>query len=188
MLGEGAAIQRGIVIVMARRIISHDPLQRGYTYVCREPIGRHFDARFTPHLTPKEMLALGVFGGSYFNCDGDGATDEYPKTWFTKAKQSSDGTEDTKLNFFGVSASQSRDVWRQKGWIAAEDPRGWVQWYFRYYLGRRIPEEDERQIKRWAAFRRHATALLHNCARRDYACRPRQRQALLHWAYDSTNM
>jgi hypothetical protein len=75
-------------------------------------------------------------------------------------------------------------VWRKKGWIYHEDPRGWFQWYCRYYTGRRCLD-DLRQIKRWRAVRRHLAQLKKNCARGDLACRRRQRQALLHWAYDS---
>ncbi len=172
-----------------RRITSHDPLQDGYTYTCTEPIGKHF-ADFAPELTPREMLELGVFGGVYFHCDGNGeqAIAEYPAAWFADARIAKDGCEHIEYNFFTVHASQPRRVWREKGWIHEDDPRGWVQWYFRYYLGRRMPEEDERQIGRWYAFRRHAAQVRNNCEPRDYACRPKQRQALLHWAYDSRAM
>jgi hypothetical protein len=64
-------------------------------------------------------------------------------------------------------------------------PRGWFQWYCRYYMGRRMPDEDGRQIKRWKAIRRHVRQLQLACEPGDLSCRRRQRQALLHWAYDS---
>lgn len=146
----------------------------------REPVGRHFDPDFKPQLTPKEMLALGVFGGVYF---ADQPA-EFPKSWFTKAKLSPDGKQHKELNYFGVNASQPLVVWQQKGWIHKDDPRGWFQWYCRYYLGRRH-EDDERQIKRWKAMSRHVAQVVHNCRKGDEFCRRKQRQALLHWAYDS---
>ena len=142
-----------------------------------------FDARFKPDLSPKEMLEIGVFGGLYF---GD-KPKEFPKSWFAKAKLSSDGKRHKELNFFGVNASQPLSVWRAKGWINPQDPRGWFQWYSRYYLGRRT-DDDERQIKRWLAMRRHISQIKNNCRAGDIFCRPRQRQALLHWAYDSRKM
>ncbi len=163
-----------------RKITVNDTMQQGYVYECTEPIGKHFHPDFTPDLTPQEMLELGVFGGKYMtDCRA-----EFPKQWFTKAKLSP-VKSDPRLNYFGVTASQSLSVWRAKGWIYPDDPRGWFQWYCRYYLGRRLPEEDARQIKRWQAIRRHIAQIIHNCRRGDMHCRPRQRQALLHWAYDS---
>lgn len=135
---------------------------------------------FKPDLTPKQMLELGVFGGNYFQ--GDIA--EYPKDWFEHAKISDHG-HDPSLNFYKVDASQPLEVWQKKGWIYPEDPRGWFQWYCRYYMGRRIPDEDLRQIKRWKAIKRHVSQIKNHCQPEDLSCRPRQRQALLHWAYDS---
>ncbi len=157
-----------------------DRMQQGYSYTCTEPVGKNFRADFKPDLTPQEMLALGVFGGKYMtDCQK-----EFPKEWFVKAKLSPEKS-DPKINYFGVTASQSLSVWQAKGWIYQDDPRGWFQWYCRYYMGRRLPEEDDRQIKRWQAIRRHIAQIAHHCRRGDLHCRPRQRQALLHWAYDS---
>lgn len=129
------------------------------------------------------MLALGVFGGKYMT----DCTKEFPADWFAKAKLSPQ-KKDPSLNYFKVDASQSLSVWKKKGWIHPEDPRGWFQWYCRYYMGRRIPEEDTLQIKRWHAIRRHIGQIVNNCRAGDLSCRPRQRQALLHWAYDSRKM
>lgn len=163
-----------------RTIQVDDQMQQGYVYTCTEPIGKNFRSDFKPDLSPKEMLALGVFGGKYMtDCQ-----DEFPADWFTKAKLSPEKSN-PKLNYFGVAASQPLAVWRAKGWIHPDDPRGWFQWYCRYYMGRRMPDEDDRQIKRWQAIRRHIAQIAHNCRRGDMTCRPRQRQALLHWAYDS---
>jgi hypothetical protein len=155
-------------------------MQQGYHYECVAPIGRNFDPEFKPDLTPRQMLALGVFGGKYMT----DTRDEFPASWFTHAKLSPQ-RRDPPLNFFGVDASQPLSVWRQKGWIHPDDPRGWFQWYCRYYLGRRTPFEDQRQIKRWKAIRRHISQIERNCEPGDLTCRRRQRQALLHWAYDS---
>jgi len=163
-----------------RFVTVHDKMQKSYRYRCIAPIGKNFDPEFTPDLTPKEMLALGVFGGKYMtDCQA-----EFPKNWFTRAKLSPK-KKDIKLNFFSVDASQSLSVWQKKGWLYPDDPRGWFQWYCRYYMGRRIPGYDDWQIKRWKAIRRHITQIQKNCHIGQLTCRPRQRQALLHWAYDS---
>ena len=126
------------------------------------------------------MLALGVFCGKYMT----DCRKEFPASWFARAKLSP-SRRDCSLNYFGVDASQPLSVWRRNGWIHPDDPRGWFQWYCRYYLGRRLPEEDARQIKRWKAIRRHVAQIRRHCEPGDPMCRPRQRQALLHWAYDS---
>ena len=163
-----------------KKIAVHDRLQQGYVYTLTEPEGKNFHPEFTPQLTPKEMLELGVFGGLYMT----DCSDEFPEEWFTLAQLSQDGKRHKELNYFGVNASQPLKVWKEKGWIHPDDPRGWFQWYCRYYMGRRH-EDDQRQIKRWKAIRRHITQIKNNCMVRDLTCRPRQRQALLHWAIDS---
>lgn len=154
-------------------------MQRRYTYYRTEPIGRNFSSAFMPELTPKQMLQLGVFGGKYMtDCRA-----EFPASWFARAKLCPE-RHDPDLNYFGVNASQPLTVWRRKGWIHPQDPRGWFQWYCRYYMGRRTAD-DARQIRRWQAIARHAAAIRRHCQQRDLTCRRRQRQALLHWAYDS---
>ena len=135
---------------------------------------------FKPQLTPKKMLELGVFGGWYFGTK----IDEYPETWFKKAKLS-ERYFDMNLNYFGVKAGLSRLEWKTKGWIFSEDPLGWFQWFCRYSMGRRISNIDRIQIERWKAFGpRHIGGVKKNCRSGDYSCRIRQRQALLQWAYD----
>lgn len=165
-----------------KSIIVNDKMQKNYRYELSEQISKNFNSEFKPELTPKEMLELGVFGGRYMR----DCKNEFPKGWFTKAKfypESLPG-HNPKLNFFGVDASQSLSVWREKGWIHPDDPRGWFQWYCRYYMGRRH-EDDARQIKRWKAMKRHIAQIEKNCLPGDLNCRRKQRQALLHWAYDS---
>jgi hypothetical protein len=163
-------------------IIVNDKMQTDYRYELTEPAGKNFDIEFKPELTPKEMLELGIFGGKYMT----DCRNEFPRSWFTRAKLCSE-RHDPKLNFFGVNASQPLSVWRKKGWINPDDPRGWFQWYCRYYMGRRH-EDDERQIKRWKAIKRHIAQIHNNCYSDDLDCRKKQRQAVLHWAYDSRNI
>jgi hypothetical protein len=162
-------------------VVVHDRMQDGYCYQRTEPAGKHFHPEFRPDLTPKQMLAMGVFGGKYL---GD-CRDEFPDDWFEKAKLSR-GNHDANLNFFQVRASKPLSYWQAKGWLHADDPRGWFQWYCRYWMGRRHAD-DTRQIARWKAMRRHIAQLKKNCPKGDLLCRPRQRQALLHWAYDPRN-
>ncbi len=164
-----------------KKVVVNDLMQKKYVYELTESVGKNFAKDFKPDLTPKEMFELGVFGGKYMtDCQK-----EFPKDWFKKAKLCHE-KHDPELNYFGVNASQPLSVWREKGWINEEhDPRGWFQWYCRYYVGRRIPDEDEKQIKRWRQMRRHIGQIKKNCRIKDEFCRPKQRQTLLHWAYDS---
>jgi len=162
-----------------RRVVVNDRMQQGYVYWITEPAGRNFDEGFEPQLTPRQMLSLGVFGGKYMT----DCRHEFPASWFTRAKLSPERS-DPALNFFGVRASQPLTVWRKNGWIHRDDPRGWFQWYCRYYVGRR-GEDDERQIRRWRQIARHVAQVRQGCEPGNLDCRRRQRQALLHWAYDS---
>lgn len=155
-----------------------DRMQTDYVYSLSAPEGQNFDEEFQPYFSPARMLELGVFEGRYLNdCQG-----EFPRAWFEMAKTSS--SPDPSLNYFGVKSRQPLSVWQQKGWIYGPDPRGWFQWYCRYYLGRRLPEIDRLQIARWKGFSRHAGQIRANCYPGDLFCRSRQRQALLQWAYD----
>ena len=167
-----------------RTVVVNDLMQTGYRYELSEPIGKNFNPEFKPDLTPREMLELGVFGGVYMR----DCTKEFPKEWFIHGKFAPVETKKhvAMINYFKVNASQPLSVWKKKGWInEAHDPRGWFQWYCRYYMGRRLPLEDARQIKRWKAITRHLAQIQRNCRPGDAHCRPRQRQAILHWAYDS---
>ena len=167
---------------MKKKIIVNDLMQKNYSYFLSEPIGKNFDREFKPELTPKQMLQMGVFGGKYMT----DCKKEFPSDWFRDAKLCPK-KHDPKLNFFGVNASQPLSVWRKKRWIYHEDPRGWFQWYCRYFMGRRCPD-DQRQIKRWKAMKRHIAQIKKHCKKGDLNCRPKQRQALLNWAYDSRNI
>ncbi|RCW80057.1 hypothetical protein C7476_11522 [Phyllobacterium bourgognense] len=163
-----------------RWIEVNDRMQQGYRYALTAPMGGKFHAEFRPGLTPPDLLTLGVFAGKYMT----DCRHEFPESWFEEARLAP-AARDPLLNYFGVDASQPLSVWRARGWIHPDDPRGWFQWYCRYFLGRRMPGEDERQVVRWKAMRRHIAQIRHHCEPCDPWCRRRQRQALLHWAYDS---
>lgn len=161
----------------------NDLMQTDYRYERVAPMGENFHPDFKPELTPKQMLKMGIFGGKYMtDCQK-----EFPADWFKEAKLCHE-KHDPDLNFFKINASKPLSYWKKKGWIHPLDPRGWFQWYCRYYMGRRLPEEDARQIKRWKAIKRHIAQIKKHCEPGDWACRPRQRQAVLHWAYDSRSI
>lgn len=158
----------------------NDKMQKDYSYELEAPMGKEFAEGFRPTATPKDMLEMGVFGGKYMtDCQ-----DEFPDEWFENAKLSPD-FYDTSINYFMVRASQSLDKWRANGWIREDDPRGWFQWYCRYYMGRRMPAYDAWQIKRWRNIKRHLTFILNRFDVMDWSRNhgsPKKRQALLHWA------
>jgi len=159
-------------------IYVHDKMQKDYSYQLVAPMGDCLDSRFTPHHTPKEMLEMGVFEGKYIN----DCQDEFPLDWFDFARIADQ--PNVELNYFGIKSRQPLGVWKQNGWIYGPDPRGWFQWYCRYFTGRRLPDVDEKQIKRWKSFARHAGQIRANCEPGDIFCRRKQRQGLLQWAHD----
>ena len=161
-----------------KRIIANNDLQDNYEYYLTEPEGKNFNPEFKPELTPKEMLEMGVFGGIYMN----DLIVEFLKCCFFSAKMLP--VKHSNLNYFGIDASKPLSYWQTKGWIHPQDPRGWFMWYCRYYMGRRS-DDDIRQIKRWKQMKRHIAQVQINCPKGFLECRKRQRQALLHWAYDS---
>ena len=171
-----------------RVIIVADKMQKT-SYVLSENPGTNLE--FKPDLTPGQMLALGVFEGKYLN----DCTDEFPAEWYTRSVKKRSAIADPQLNLFKIKSRLSLGEWRARGWIIKPDPRGWFQWYCRYWLGRRIPAVDMVQIKRHRAFVRHQAQVVKSLkkipvSRRPKtkaelkSHRPRQRQALLQWAYD----
>ena len=156
----------------------NDKMQQGYSYPLSAEIGESFSDDFKPFYTPAKMLEMGVFEGKYCN----DCQNEFPPSWFEKAKISD--IPRISINYFNIKSRQPLSVWKEKDWIYGPDPRGWFQWYCRYYLGRRLLEIDAIQIKRWRAFTRHAGQIKANCEPGDIFCRPRQRQALLQWSHD----
>ena len=160
------------------KIIVNDLMQQNYVYITVAKQGMDFHPDFRPELTPKQMLKFGVFEGKYLN----DCRNEFPAYWFEKAKTTLQSTPE--INCFKLKSRLSLQEWQRRGWILEPDVRGWFQWYCRYYYGRRIPEIDKIQIKRWKSFARHAAQIRQNCPVLDFACRPKQRQALLQWAYN----
>ncbi len=165
-----------------REIVVVDLMQQGYHYMLTEAPGKNFDPEFEPQLTPAEMLTLDVFGGRYMT----DCLAEFPEDWFAHARLCHE-RHVPEFNYFEVNASLPLPEWQRRGWIHPDDPRGWFQWYCRYYQGRRGPD-DARQIGRWRAMTRHVAQIRLHCGPGAEDCRAKQRQALLNWAYDSRRM
>jgi hypothetical protein len=173
--------------------------EKNYSYVLAENPGSGFAEGFEPYMSPGEILAMGAFGGKYLN----DCILEFPAEWFLKAAllgKLCPSVQDISVNYFQIDSRLPLSEWRKAGWVPSRggkvlegkravlssrnpDERGWFQWYCRYWMGRRIPELDAVQIQRWKNFRRHYGAVKKAC-HGDTTCRPRQRQALLHWAWD----
>ncbi|SCA56562.1 conserved hypothetical protein [Candidatus Terasakiella magnetica] len=160
-------------------VVVSDKMQHDYQYEIVAPYGRSFDDGFDPFYSPALMLEMGVFEGKYLN----DCRSEFPQDWFENAKLAD--IANPELNYFEIKSRQPLHEWKRKGWIINPDPRGWFQWFCRYYMGRRIPGVDAHQIKRWRAFKRHAAQVKANCECGDWTCRPRQRQALLQWSHNA---
>jgi hypothetical protein len=167
-----------------KEVVVKDKMQKNYKYYRTAKTGewsKEFPD-FKPELTPQEMLSLGVFEGKYLNdCKG-----EFPSTLYKGIKASD--TPNPEVNYFKVKSRQPLSVWKKNGWIHKDDPRGWFQWYVRFYYGRRH-EDDTRQIGRWKSFvARHTAQVVKNCKKKDNSCRIVQKQGLLQWAIDSRKL
>jgi hypothetical protein len=170
----------------------NDDMQKNYEYVLSEDYATNIDVIMKDAISPIDMLVMGVFSGKYLN----DCQDEFPDEWFEKSKMSritkdshNDTTEyDKTHNFFGIRSRLSLSEWRQRNWIIEPDIRGWFQWWCRYYIGRRIPEVDKVQIKRWNSYKRHAFQVVKNARKEnrqgDPTFRAKQRQSLLQWAHN----
>ena len=136
---------------------------------------------FKPKFSPGEMLLMGVFEGKYCNDQ----ILEFPREWFNLDKLSPERANPA-INYFGVKSRLSLQEWLTKKWIPVtindNDSRGWFEWYCRYWLGRRQPDVDEIQIKRWKAFKRHYGQYLKN-TKGHKGIHLKRRQALLQWSY-----
>lgn len=151
---------------------------------------------FRPNVTPAEMFRAGVFGGTYFRPIDSQITKRthrghrgLPASWWRGidvARAVTSSTCDASVNKYGVTSGTSLAYWEKQGWIVAQDPYGWVQWYCRYYLGRRTAD-DARQIARWLGVAgekggRWRRYLANRVAKGKDS--PKVRQLLLQWAWD----
>tara|TARA_Y100000590_G_scaffold466162_1_gene640671 strand:+ start:820 stop:1314 length:495 start_codon:yes stop_codon:yes gene_type:complete len=147
---------------------------------------------FKPMITPKKMLRMGIFGGTYFSKQIN--YKDYPENWFKglDEKYFLSKSYQSEVNFFNVRSGQTQKEWKAKGWIHEDDPRGWFEWYCKYFLGRRH-EDDDRQIKRWNAFcgpkgrwRNRIYSKIHEMGgglKYAHSISPKIQQSLLHWSY-----
>ena len=167
----------------SKAVTVNDKMQRNYRYKLHGAFGAQFRFRI--------QAAAHAQGNARTGCVRrqvhDGLRQGISRRAGSHAPSCRPKKQDPGLNYFGIDASKPLSYWKKKGWIWKDDPRGWFQWYCRYYMGRRS-EDDARQIKRWKQIKRHIAQLQKHCEPGDPHCRPRQRQALLHWAYDSRKL
>lgn len=134
---------------------------------------------FKPHLNPREMLELGVFGGSYFH----DATDEdlLGLGSATRLAHLNRDPFDKLKNQYEVKAGEDFAAWTKNGWIFPEDPLGWFHWYCRYSSGRRH-ERDEHQMRRWINYKRWARVARTQQHTKGFVSSV-VKQGLIQWAY-----
>jgi len=161
---------------------------------------------FRPNLTPKEVLQMGSFGGTYFRPIYSSVTkqkygkevwEELPRDWLEGLDirtSVSSSLYDPSRNKYGVKCGASLEEWESSGWMNKEDPYGWFQWFCRFYQGRRT-EDDARQISRWSKCAGERGRWKNNliskivksgCAWDNFTVSPVVRQTLQHWAYRLT--
>lgn len=137
---------------------------------------------FGPSYTPSEMLDKGIMMDSYYF-----AASKVPAKYKRHPKALKRGDKkDPKKNHFGVSSREKLWQWKKRNKIFT-DKCGWIEWYFLYHSGRRLGDEDQKQIKRWRSFvARHQGQITKSGQIKDLTKRTKQRQGLLQWGWDST--
>ena len=147
---------------------------------------------FNPMLSPREMLNKGIFGGPYFSELID--LSAFPQDWFKGLDEIyyRSSKYRPEVNYFKVKSGQSQKEWEEKGWMHKDDPRGWFEWYCKYFMGRRH-EDDQRQINRWLSFCGPKGRWRNIIYKKIYeakceiddseAISRRVQQSLLHWSY-----
>ena len=149
--------------------------------------------------TPIEVIREGAFGGTYFRDIYSGINGKWYKNSWKEFDQLKDINKnyycsnyyDVRVNKYGVKCGTSLRFWENKGWINEIDLYGWFQRYFRYWLGRRL-KDDEKQIHRWkkivSRFRSKLVKMIKDAGSKfdDYSISPQIRQILLHWDYELT--
>ena len=168
---------------------------------------------FKPNLSPKDVFYLGSFGGTYFRdikssvCNkkftGEEVISEYPKSWWKDInikEMVTNNKYDKNINNYGVKCGTTLEFWESKDWINKHDCYGWFQWYCRFFMGRRLGSEDERQINRWKGVcgekGRFKNWLINDIIKKknntnnvgvdDFEISPVKRQLLQHWGYQLT--
>merc|ERR1712070_528555 len=126
-----------------------------------------------------------------------GVHEEFPPSWFVGLDANTLITADkynSAVNKYKAKCGNSLEVWETSGWMRAQDPYGWFQWYCRFFLGRRTVD-DQRQVDRWVQAigekGRWRTFLVGHCVKagktwNDPTVSPVTRQTLLHWGYQLT--
>jgi len=189
---------KSLVLTVSRKLIRYKPgltisvdyPDQKYTYKLRRKIGHWPEyPMFQPDLSPEEILCLGVFEGQIFK----DSYVEFPREWFLEAIELDKISVRYPLkryNRYNVYALDYIVNFREENddkddsELRVHDPRGFLQWYFRFYLGRRVPTVDRARIQRWIQFKRRFLPMLKNCKKGDLNCKPRLKQSILCWAID----
>lgn len=148
---------------------------------------------FNPILSPREIIEAGAFGGCYFGLPIEEYTNFEYQEMFDALFAGLDSNlylgekYSPKLNRFKIRSGMDYDYWKEMGWMNEDDPYGWFEWYCKYYIGRRHPD-DARQIRRWQDFcgkngrwRKRIYKRIYETD--DWNISPRIQQSLLHWGY-----